>query len=241
MSTTTRTRDPESDPAASRPRWLLPAVGVGAVAVIVVLGIVLFGGDDAATEPTLSDLPEGPVEVVGAEGNELLDLLEAGSALTFHASYAAQVADGEVSGALTLDIYRSEGNVRQDSSVSANGQTAQTRAIQTPDGTVTSCIEQDGTWTCAQAQQQADDLFGSLAQQLTEGDIETSTATILEMDATCWSLTDESGTSQLCVSADGIPLRITAADGTVLEITELERDVGGDAFDPPAEPVAAAA
>ncbi len=241
MSTTTRTRTPESDPAASRPRWLLPAVGVGAVAVIAVVAIMLFGGDDAASEPTLSDLPEGPVEVVGAEGNELLDLLEAGSALTFHAAYEAQVSDGDVAGDLTLHIYRADGSVRQDSVVSAGGQTAQTRAIQSPDGTVVSCIEQDGTWTCAEAQQQADDLFGSLAEQLTGGDIQTSTATIFDQEATCWSLTDEAGTSQLCVSAEGIPLQITAADGTVLEITTLEREVAADAFDPPAEPVAAAA
>lgn len=237
MSTMT---DPSTEPTADRgrrPRARTVVVAVVVLAVVALgVALALLGGDDPA-EPTLSDLPDDSVDAVAPEGNELLDLLAAGAELTFHATYAAEATDGEVQGQLELDLYRDAGWVRQDTTVVAGDQQARTRAILSPDGVVTSCLEQSGEWACARSSQDADDVFGTLAEQLAGGDVTTSSATVAGIDATCHTLVDDTGRSELCVSEDGIPVRITAADGTTMQLTELEREVDRAAFEPPVEPV----
>jgi hypothetical protein len=233
----TATTEPDTTDQGQRPAWLLPVIGGVVLLLVALVAWLAFGGDDGDAERELSEVPDG-VGAAPVEGIELLDLLEQGSALTFHAVYGAQVSDDEVTGELVLELYRDQGWVRQDSTVTAEGQSARTRAILDPDGLVISCIEQEGEWICAEAEgSQGDDLFGSLAAQLEGADVETSTEVILDLDATCYTLEDETGRSELCVSNEGIPVRITAADGTTLTLTSLSRDVDGDVFTPPAEPL----
>lgn len=234
MSTATTSRTSDDD-TTSRPRWLMPLIGGVVVVAAIVVGVVLTSGDDDPGEPTLSDVPSSVDAPADGEGSQLLDLLAAGADRTFHATYEAEVTDQDVAGALTLELYRADGHVRQDSVVVAQGQEARTAAIQSPDGEVISCIQQ-GEWICASQQQEANDLFGSLAAQLEGQDVTTTEVTILDMAGTCYTLADETGTSELCVSSDGIPLRITASDGTALELTAFVEDVDPAVFDPPAEP-----
>lgn len=240
MSTTIDTStDRGTDRGPRRRRRMVAIVTVATVAAAGVVGAILLTGSDDPAEPTLSDLPEGSVAAVEPEGGALLDLLAAGATLTFHATYRAEASDGEVAGELQLDLFRHDGWVRQDSTVTAGEEAARTRAILAPDGMVTSCLEQGGQWTCARSSQPAQDVFGSLAEQLAAGDVTTSSATVADLEATCHALTDASGRSELCVTEDGIPVRITASDGTTMELVALEREVAPEAFEPPAEPVSA--
>lgn len=237
MSTLTDNREDTTAARGGR-RWLVPLLVLGAVVAAVITALVLLLGGDDPAEPTLSDPPD-PDEGVGAADPasiDLLERLEAGSELTFHATYTSQAGDGEVSGELRLDLYRDAGWVRQDSMVSAGEDQVRTAAIQSPEGEVTSCVEQAGRWTCASAEQQADDVFGALAAQLTGADLETTTEPVGDLEATCYAVIDDTGRSQLCISAEGIPVRITATDGSVLELQSLEREVDRSVFDPPADP-----
>jgi hypothetical protein len=234
----TMTIAPETETrTATRPRWLVPAMAAVALLAALVVGLGLFGGDDPAAEPQLSSLPDAPRGVGDEAARELLDLLEAGRALTFHAVYETSSTDPEAPGAVTVEIWRDGGRVRQDSVVEAAGQRVHTAAIREPDGTVTSCLQRDGeAWSCGAAGGAPEgDLFGSVTAQLEGATVTVTDERIGDLAVRCFTIVDavSQSASELCLTPDGIPVRISAGEEAVLDMTSLERQVDSAVFTPP--------
>lgn len=246
--------DPGTDPPATRPGllrrwWWLLVLLLVAVAVAVVV-LVVSGDDDGdaaddAEAATERDLPTPPPPVSGgidAEGQELLDLLEAGNERTYHASYAVTGDPDVIGDELRIDVWRRDGAVRQDlHQVTANG-TVDTASFISPDGEVVGCQRIDeGAWTCA-LQSAGDEfteagLFGTLARELEGADVTATDDTVADRDARCFTVARSGGEESQCMSLDGIPLS-RVGGGAELVLDDLSEDVPDDIFTPPAEPVA---
>lgn len=223
-----------------RPRrwWILAA---GAVVFLAAAAAVALLARDEPAEPTRSELPEAPAAAPDTDSRELLDLLERGRAQTFHARYTATTPD-EADATTRLELWRDGQRVRQDSVVEAPDGTVRTASIRDPDDRVVSCVQRDGgDWNCGPPSQTSgdQDLFGSVADQLSGADVTVTDAQVAGHDARCFTLTDATATSELCVTDEGIPVRLAAGDEAEMTLDELDRDVDASVFTPPAEPAAA--
>jgi hypothetical protein len=233
-------------------KMILAAVVVAAAAVAV----WFFGirdGDDSSSQagtdtteavdeaPTVTTLP------LTDAGTELQDLLQSSRDGTFHATYTATNppdTEGGQSTGYTVDLFRSGGRTRQDTTTHLSGGDYLTTGI-LADGKSIVCTKQGPQdWTCSQTDvdegTESDGIFGQVLSELGGVDVTATDDTIDGQDVRCFAYTTSQGPGSMCLNADGIPVRITGGD-TDLELTDLSDDVPDSTFDPPAEPVQAEA
>lgn len=249
-STSSAAADGQLPGGGRRPRWWLLVAVAAAVAVVVVVVVVALGGgdgDDDATDQVGGppSLPPPVSAAVDAEGQELLDLLETGRSLTVHARYEATGDEEAIGTELTVDLWRRDGQVRQDTHQVTEAGTVDTAGFLLEDDVVISCQRvEDAEWTCATqsaaGQFTADALFGTVASQLQGSDVVVTDEEVNGEPARCFAVTATDGPVNLCVAADGLPLRLRGED-TELVLTERSDDVPEETFTPPAEPVSAEA
>lgn len=228
--------------------WILVAV----VAIAALLGgaYLAFGDDDGAGDddgrvaPSDRPTPTPPPAVGGEvdeEGQELLDLLEAGHERTYHATYVVNGDPDVVGNELRLDVWRDAGLVRQDMRQVTDTATVESASFLLTDDETIACQRVDaGEWTCAR-QSPGDEftaagLFGNIARELEGVDVVATDDEIGDRAARCFTLPSASGEVSQCMSEDGIPLR-RSGDGAELVLVDLSEDVPDDIFTPPAEPV----
>lgn len=242
-------REATGDPTPRGRRRAVLAAAVVVGVVLAALAAVALLGDDSSDEPeTASEertRPTPPPTVHGdidTEGQQLLDLLEAGHALTYHAVYEVS-GDPEVVGEeLRLEVWRRDGAVRQDMRQITDRATVHTSSFLVGDEVIGCQRIDDGEWSCAR-QASGDDLtasglFGNIARELEGVDVIATEEEVAGEPATCFSVTDPAGDEaevSECVTAEGIPLRLRGG-GAELLLAELSNEVPDDIFEPPAEP-----
>lgn len=245
--TTEPAPSPEEAPAptASR-RKLLAVVAAVGVAVLAVAGWWLLIRDDSPTEANLPEAEEGSVGTIppaasaapDAEASTLLELLEAGRDLTFHATYEVTGDPELLGGELTIEVWRKDGRIRQDSTLVRPNTTVRTAGLVLGDDTFT-CSQRDSEpWSCSSAPDPGtneDGVFGSVAAELDGVDVTESTDTISGRDARCFSFPTGDGAGMLCLTPDGLPLKLSA-NGQELVLAEVESSVDDAVFEPPAQP-----
>jgi hypothetical protein len=227
-------------------RRILVAVGVVVLAAAVA-GAVLRQDDDDPPASGASGLddaaaPEGADPSLSALAQEVVALLAGRAELTYHATYQAGGDVESIGGIVTIEEFRAgPGRVRSDTRTEGAEGTSETRTI--VDGTAAVACARTGDEPFACTLQAAvadlDPFLGSVEEQLAGVALtETDTTEVDGRDARCFTFTAEDGPGELCLDGRGIPLRISVGDFE-LSLTELDDDVPGDAFDPPAEPVPA--
>lgn len=231
---------PPSAPSTGRSRWPLAAGGI-AVLVAALVAFVVFSGDDGGdtdeAEPT--PVPTAVTAPVDADAAALDDLLGVGRAGTYHATY--RIA-GDAEATRTIEVWRRDGLVRQDSRVEAEAGSADTASFALADDRAISCNRRDdGPWTCAEATAAGtgDGIFGSVLEQLRGQAVESTTSTIDGREVTCFSFGAADGAGEMCVNAEGVPVRTVVGDSSI-ELVTLTADVPADIFEPPAEVVGGA-
>jgi hypothetical protein len=210
-------------------------VGGGIVAVIAIVS----GGDD--DDPSVeATSTTGTTEPLGEQAQDLLSRLERGRAGQVHLRLAS--ADGAVDGrTIVVEMWRDGDLVRQDVIIEAAGSRNEVSAFQLPSGNVI-CqrTAADAEWGCQQSMSTATEsgdpvgLIEAAAANLQGADV---TATDEEIDGTavrCYAIERPEGASALCLTDDGVPLRLIA-QGQELTATSVEREVHADVFTPPAE------
>ena len=238
-----------SGPTRSR-RSLVLAV----VALLVLVGVGIFlvvsGGDDddddggSGISGELPDAPTVPPPVTGevsAEAEELIALLDLGEEGRYHALYVVNGDPAVVGGETTLELWRDGGRSRRDTHVVAEGGTADTVGILNAEGAAISCSRVDeGDWTCVEAESPEEvegDVIGSVRSQLTGAEVTPRDDEIDGRDVRCFAFSTTDGPAEICVTDAGVVVRLGAGD-VALELTELDAEVPGDVFTPPAEPTA---
>jgi hypothetical protein len=218
-------------------RNLIRLVGV---LVLIGIGLVLvfvFFADDPKEEA--GPLPSGEIPV-SEEAQELTTLTRKGQDLTYHAVYevaGTQPTDGD----LKIELWRKEGRIRQDQEIRARGQVLRTAGFRLGDRTI-SCVREEGkAWACQAVPQVSDEatpppdpLVTAVVGELANKEVKAKDDEVGGRDARCFTISDSTQSSELCITEDGVPVRIRTGQAT-MELTELSDEVDDDIFDPPAD------
>ncbi|MEY2570709.1 MAG: hypothetical protein QOE63_1059 [Acidimicrobiaceae bacterium] len=249
MTSTTTTDEPATTSEQPPPRRRLPkvlALLVG-VALVGLGGWALFIRDDAkpsgtipnasASDGAAATIPPVAAGTTDTEAAQLLALLAKGRTATFHATYT--VTDPANPGATqSIEVWRHNGNIRQDTVVKSDSGTSHTAGY-IVNGHAASCLQQDdGAWACSQLPDpgaDVDGIFGSVASQLQGVDVTVTDETVGGHKASCFSFPASDGTGTLCVTPDGIQVKL-AGNGQDITIADLASSVDDAVFVTPAEP-----
>lgn len=226
-----------------RRRWWIAGVVIVVALALVGVGYLVLGDDDDTPEDTAEpeggapSLPPPVVPEVDSEGGDLLALLDQGSASTYHAVYETSGDPATIGTELTLEVWRRDGLVRQDSRQVTDSGTVETAGFLLEDDVAIVCSRVDeGDWTCARQSQASSDVFGSVTAQLAGRDVVTTEEEIGDHQTRCFSFAGPDGEISECLTAEGIPVRLRGP-GTEILLSVLDDDVPEDIFEPPAEPV----
>jgi hypothetical protein len=192
---------------------------------------------------------------VSETGQELLDLLAKGRDLDLHVRYEAPPVgpdtttptDATAAGTITMELWRSDGQVRQDLLLAGPNVRNEVSAFQRPSGNAVCQRATEADWICNAARSTATEngdpvgIIEAAAANLAGAEVTVTDATILDTAVKCFAIEGggageegDPGASTLCVSDEGIPMRI-AVSGQELSATVVERTVDPKAFDLPAE------
>jgi hypothetical protein len=233
--------DPDPTPKR-RSRWILPLGAVVLVAGGVVAYLILTDDDDepSSSPPVTSELPDPFEGASDPDAVELGELLDAGSAATYHARYL--LAGGSTDAPapdVELEVWRDGERLRQDTSTEVEGQAVQTASF-VDDGRIVLCSRSgELDWSCAESAPsgtEQDGVIGSVLDQLAGSDLTPRDDEIDGRAVRCFAFTSADGDGDVCVTPEGVPARVHLG-GAGIELSELDDDVPGDVFDPPAEPV----
>jgi hypothetical protein len=219
-------------------------VAVVAVAVLVAI-VVWWRSGSGSRSPALPQVPPGSVGTVPAPasaapdagGQELEALLAKGRKLTFHAVYKAS-GDSATTGDLTVEVWRKDGNIRQDSRTTTGDGESNTAGF-VVDGKATTCSKVGSDpWSCSSAPDPGTDLdgiFGSAAAQVSGLAVTAADDTVAGHKTRCFSFTQADGEGRVCVSPEGLPLQLKIND-IDLTIQSDDANVESGVFVPPATP-----
>ena len=215
---------------------------------LVVLALVaggwwLFIRDDGDDGSLLPDAESGSVGTIprpaeglpDPEAETLQELLEKGRERTFHTTYKAAGDPEVLGGDLTVEVWRKDGRVRQDTTVVRDGTTVRSAGFILGDDTTTCTKTDDEPWACVtepDAGTTQDGLFGAVVAELEGVDVTESKETVAGREARCFSFPTGDSTGKVCLTPEGIPLSL-AANGQDLVVTDLVSDVDDAVFEPP--------
>jgi hypothetical protein len=226
-------------------------VAVLAVLAVVALLVWLLVIRDDRKSGTIPSVPTGSTVTVpaavslpsDAEGRSLLELMEKGRSLTFHATYKATGDPAVLPGELTIEVWRKGGKIRQDTSLKSDSGTAHTQSFVIDGKSLTCTQENNDPWSCSPESDpgtNVDGVFGSTAAQLRGIDVTARDDTVSGRAAKCFDFATADGAGTLCFTPDGLPLRLALA-GQDLSLNDLQTSVDDAVFSPPAAPTASAA
>jgi hypothetical protein len=223
-------------------RWSLPlavaaGVAIGALVTAVALGLALAKDDnksDSASSSTTSTT--APVQLTGA-AKELADLIAAGHPGEYHARYAIESPTITTGTQATVETWRKGSLFRQDNRIVDPSGTRISSTYQLAEGVVSCTASSDsGPWTCKKVpgsgQASLDEAVADTTSKLDGAQVTASDATMGDEAVRCFDITISSGTTQVCLTKDGVPA-LQAAGSNRFSLLTLERSVG-DVFTPPA-------
>lgn len=216
---------------------MLLAVLVGGLVLVVVLAI-RGGDDDEPGGPTTTSTTTKPVSKTG---QELLDLLAKGRDLPLHIKFDPDPTQvSETSGSLTMELWRRDGQVRQDLVLAGTNVRSEVSAFELPDGNAVCQRASEAEWVCNATKSTATEngepagIIESAAKDLAGAKVAATEDTILGTPVRCYAIDGESGRSTLCVTDEGVPMRI-AVSNQVLTASVVEREVDPKVFQLPAK------
>ncbi len=201
--------------------------------------LIALGEDDDDGERVGPETTTTTTAPVSDTGQELLDRLAAGRDLALHLRFepADPAAD---EGALTVELWRDGDRVRQDVVLTGPGVRTELSAFELPSGNVLCQRASESEWQCERTVSVATEagdpagLIEAAAADLEGADVVATDEVIDGEDVRCYAIEGASGDSTLCVTEEGIPMRL-AVEGSELTATLVERSVDGDVFEVPAE------
>lgn len=199
--------------------------------------LVATRGDDEASRPLPPPRSPGPLD---PEARELIDLVTRGRSQTVHARYRS-TGDTPASGAVTVEVWRKGGRIRQDTEIRMDGRVVRTAAIQgpRPDEVVICQRRDDEPWRCSRADEAAPATTGDLLDQvvadLTGRDVEARDAEVAGVKARCFIITGAGRVGEACTTPQGVTVRV-GVEGRALELIHLDTEVADDLFRPPVPP-----
>jgi len=208
------------------------------VAVVVTLLVAATLGalgssgneDDVGRGASTSIRPEDLTE----EAQLLLELLDRRDSQTYHAVYEG--TSPESPSGIRLESWQAPPSARQDTALNVSGSAASTSTIVSPEGSYRCTrLGPEQPLECRAlpgADLSATDPLGEMVGRIAESDVTHERTTIDRRDVDCFTLDAPEGTTELCVTEDGIPVRVEA-EGSLLRLVVLDEEVPSAVFTPP--------
>jgi hypothetical protein len=195
--------------------------------------------DGPAVAPQEGSSTTTTTEPLTGDAEDLLTRLERGRDDPVHVRLESAGGAGEDSA--IVEIWRDGDLVRQDVLLDGPSGRSEVSSFQLADGNVI-CQRPtaDGQWVCERAVSVGTEtgtpsgLIEAVAANLQGADV---AATDDEIDGTavrCYSIDRTDGATTLCLTDDGVPMRLLA-EALELTATTVEREIARDVFTPPAE------
>jgi hypothetical protein len=211
---------------------------IAVVVLAVGVGLVLWfasGGDDDTKQAVVN---RGTVPAGGrldAGGQQLAGLLTRGRSGTWHATFKITRPTGQPGETETLEVWRAGARARQDVLVTSGPEPIRTAGIRDAKGTK-SCLRQGtGPWQCSSvtvAQLDPDTTFSAVIGELGNRPVTPRAETIGGQPAQCFAVAGDGPGGDVCVTDDGIPLRISR-EGISIELVTLDTTVPDTVFKVP--------
>ena len=206
----------------ARSRWLILAV----VAVAAFAGAFIYAsrGDD-------DDRPRGELDLenldaLTIEARQLVALAQRGGQVTHHAVY-------EQSGGNRFEVWTDGERVREETTP-AEGER---RLLLETEDTVLTCVEEDDSWSCDEADGPVVDVQSRLDQlvaDLVGADVAVQDAKIADRDVQCYEISGGEEAVEICLTREGVLARLAAGDDR-LELVSLDDKVDDSRFTQPDE------
>ena len=226
-------------PGGSGPRrWLLAAAAVAA-AVIALVVWAAWPGPTPARKTTRPVLP-AVKPLVGPAGGELVALLHAGQASTYHAAYHVSGDPAQIGGSQDLEVWNAPPRRRADTTRTDGDHTYRSRTF--IDGRSTSlCVEQDSAaWSCnavaapaGGAAGGADALSASVVAATSGQPVAVNDATVSGRKVRCFSISTPSDTLRICATPAGVPVTI-GNSAVTYQLVTLDTKLPAGVFKTPA-------
>jgi hypothetical protein len=208
------------------------------VLVAVVGGFVAaaVGGGDAS--PAADEPSTTTTAPLSDTAQELLDRLERGRDRTMHVRFESTGATAD--SGFAVEIWRDRDRVRQDLVLTAPGARTELSAFELPDGNVICQRAAEAEWLCQASRSTATEngepagIVEAAAANLAGADVVATDEEVAGRPARCYAITGPAGDSSMCVTDDGVPLRL-AVQGQELTATVVDEAVTDSVFELPAE------
>lgn len=191
---------------------------------------------DDDDDDTTSSTEPASIEELQGDARELAELLAAGRAGTYHATYDGS-STGDTAGSIVLESWAKDGRFRQDVSFDVGGVSVHRSTFVLDDRGVSCQRSGDEPWKCTDLAREdvqgADPLTGGTLAQLRDAAVGEQVRDVAGRRARCFTVSFDAQTTEMCVSEDGIPLQIRAAESQLV-LGELEETVDDSVFTPPA-------
>jgi hypothetical protein len=218
---------------------LVLLLGGGGLATLLV--VVLGGGSNGGVGSAKETGKQSTA--LSREGAELVALLSKGKSQTFHAKYRGITTDPSVQGqSLIVELWRKPPIEREDAEITVSNSTSRSAGFLLEDGVVVCSKTDVRPWSCRRVAgipaSGTETLVRTITDAVAKHQVKVRDSTVAGRKARCFTVTLEGGDGEICVSPDGIPLRISAGPSH-FELIELSMTVPGDAFKLPATPATA--
>jgi hypothetical protein len=226
----------EADGRRRRRRGVWALAGAFALAVVVVASWALWPAPPRPAPVTRPALP--PVRpLISGAGGELVALLEAGQASTYHGRYQVIGDPAKIGGSQDLEIWNAPPRRRADTTRRGDGHTARSQTFTDATSTIL-CVQQDSdAWTCQRlAHQPADgtDPISTSVVAATSGQAVTVTNTTMSgRQVRCFAIAT-SDSLKVCATPGGIPVMI-GNSAVSYQLVALDTKVSGATFTLPAK------
>jgi hypothetical protein len=216
-------------------------ISLGAAVVVVValaLGVwALWPRSHHRAQPIIrTGLP--PVKpLLNAGGGELVALLHAGKATSYHARYHVTGDPAAIGGSQDLEIWNAPPRQRADTTRTVGGSTYRSETF--TDASATSlCVQQDAApWSCERVGPQAaggSDLISISVTAATSGQpVAVSDTTMQGRTVRCFAITTPSDALRICATSAGVPVLIGDA-AVSYQLVSLDGKVPASTFNTPA-------
>ena len=155
----------------------------------------------------------------------------------YHARYRAVSDDPAAAGQeLSMELWRKAPRERFDVTVSVEGREARSSVYRLPERALACTSEGDRPWSCqpVSASEPAgpDALIAQVAAEMKGRSIAARDDRLGDIAVRCFALSLESYPAEVCLSAGGIPVRVSAGPSRI-ELVELATSVPESVFSPP--------
>jgi hypothetical protein len=214
-------------------------IGAGAAAVVIGLVVWLVWPNSSPAPTHVVTAPISPNAVTTVGGQALLNTIRTGQGTTYHATYKVVGDAQEIGGTLSLEVWQSPPQAREDTVLVQNGVTSHTESFTSPSSGHLCTQMNAKPWTCRSVAATqavsggAGGMISSISDEISGHGVSMRKQTIDGRAVTCFTV-QVGANPELCADTNGVPVLIADSD-VRYELSTLSESVSASAFSLPTQ------